>query len=231
MYRAHSYQVDIMCSLYLFIARTVQDSLISHRYIALPLFIINTSWGDFTFEVKHCHSLKCQYVAIWHLKITGSSSPYAGDIWCKIYETCYTKIAVDFLLDYTFPICVYIACKELRCRHWIVRFVCEILYSDSSLLNVQVFWDATLCFWVGGCQCFLKDCRAFVFGVMQSKMKCWHRLWKHCNLNISSFIAVCDHLLHNSINCLFYVHFVAAEEEEQGEEVEEATSDQEFNTG
>jgi len=27
------------------------------------------------------------------------------------------------------------------------------------------------------------------------------------------------------------VHFVAAEEEEQGEEVEEATSDQEFNTG
>jgi len=27
------------------------------------------------------------------------------------------------------------------------------------------------------------------------------------------------------------VHFVAAEEEEQGEEAEEATSDQEFNTG
>jgi len=27
------------------------------------------------------------------------------------------------------------------------------------------------------------------------------------------------------------VHFVAAEEEEQGEEVEEPTSDQEFNTG
>ena len=51
------------------------------------------------------------------------------------------------------------------------------------------------------------------------------------DLNISSFVAVYDHLLHNSVNCLLYVHFVAAEEEEQGEEAEEATSDQEFNTG
>jgi hypothetical protein len=51
------------------------------------------------------------------------------------------------------------------------------------------------------------------------------------NLNISSFITVYDHLLNNSVKCLLYVHFTAAEEEEQGEEVEEATSDQEFNTG
>jgi hypothetical protein len=51
------------------------------------------------------------------------------------------------------------------------------------------------------------------------------------NLNISSFIAVYDHLLHYSLNCLLHVHFVAAEEEEQGEEAEEATSDQEFNAG
>jgi len=50
-------------------------------------------------------------------------------------------------------------------------------------------------------------------------------------MNISSFVAVYDHLLHNSVNCLLYVHFLAAEEEEQGEEAEEAASDQEFNAG
>jgi hypothetical protein len=45
------------------------------------------------------------------------------------------------------------------------------------------------------------------------------------------FIALSDRLLRNSVNCLLDVHFIAAEEEEQGEEAEEATSDQEFNTG
>jgi hypothetical protein len=37
--------------------------------------------------------------------------------------------------------------------------------------------------------------------------------------------------LYNSVNCLLDVLFVTAEEEEQGEEAEEAISDQEFNTG
>jgi hypothetical protein len=45
------------------------------------------------------------------------------------------------------------------------------------------------------------------------------------------FIAVSSCPSHNSISCSLDMHFVAAEEEEQGEEAEEATSDQEFNAG
>jgi hypothetical protein len=51
------------------------------------------------------------------------------------------------------------------------------------------------------------------------------------NLIISLFIALSNCPSHNSVSCLLDVHFVAAEEEEQGEEAEEATSNQEFNTG
>lgn len=51
------------------------------------------------------------------------------------------------------------------------------------------------------------------------------------NLSISSFIAVYGNVLRYSVNYLLDMNFVAAEEEEQGEEAEEATSDQEFNTG
>jgi hypothetical protein len=59
-------------------------------------------------------------------------------------------------------------------------------------------------------------------------------LAKSYQSNRSAICESCDviiFLFHILIKSQVDVHFVTAEEEEQGEEAEEATSDQEFNTG
>jgi len=180
----------------LFIANDVLDSLISHRYNALPLFIANDVLDSLT---SHCciglyllltvHEeilfLKPNIVILWSVSMLPSDvskdhGQHFTTCWwhlVQIYQTC-TKMAVDFLLDCTFPVCVYIACKQLRSRHWIVRSVCEIWYSDTSAAESSSLLGRDAVSLGGRFSVCSERCRAFVFVVMQSKTKCWHRWWK-----------------------------------------------------
>ena len=179
------------------IAYTVQDSLISHQYNALPLFIAHDVLGSL---ISHCYIglyllftlheeilfLKPNIVILWSVSMLPSDvskdhGQHFTICWwhlVQIYQTCRTKMAVDFLLDCTFPVCVYIACEQLRSRHWIVRSVCEIWYSDTSAAESSSLLGRDAVSLGGRFSVCSERCRAFVFVVMQSKTKCWHRWWK-----------------------------------------------------
>jgi len=68
LYKTHSYHIDIMCSLYLLV--TLHEEILFLE----PNIVILWSVSMLTY-----------------LKITGSSSPYAGDIWCKFIKLVIQK--------------------------------------------------------------------------------------------------------------------------------------------